>query len=396
MLAPFLCLLLTLTEPISYKIALTDGTKTTAKLTLSASPEGPVRVESDDTISTFRPYAVSGTTATVVGKLSRWEALPVRGGWKLQKPLGGVIPLDAPLLTFHDLRLFLGKRIAEREAAGKPLRFWQLGYTRERPALDLVELTADGAIPMQVGGKRVIAKRYQAKVTLGLTQKVERSTIHLGPSGELINASPPFVSSDLRAQTILAEAPSGGLVITYRLPGYTLRAEPFEGGYQVKVLVDDKAVPGSITTDLTGKPLRIENEFPGKPFVGLVESGSLNWSMDTPQIARTVLPDPDDIVLFPAQLFATSVWEKRFTTVGELHEAVLLLMHDGLPDEVTIERVADPAEGLHRYRFTSESFKADLITDGTRLRLLRRPEGSQVVSGDGEALGAAYPTLAWL
>ena len=114
MLAPFLCLLLTLTEPISYKIAFLDGTKAVAKLTLSASSEGPVRVESDDTISTFRPYAVSGATATVVGKLSRWEALPVRGGWKLQKPLGGVIPLDAPLLTFHDLRLFLGKRIAER------------------------------------------------------------------------------------------------------------------------------------------------------------------------------------------------------------------------------------------------------------------------------------------
>ena len=395
MLAPFLCLLLTLTEPISYKIAFIDGTKTAAKLTLSASPDGPVRVESNDTISTFRPYAVSGATATVAGKLSRWEALPIRGGWKLQKPLGGVIPLDAPLLTFHDLRLFLGKRIAELEVAGKPLRFWQLGYTSERPALDLVELTSDGTIPMQVGGKRVVAKRYQAKVTLGLNQKIERSTIHLGPSGELINASPPFVSADLRAQTILAEAPRGGLVMTYRLPGYTLRAEPSEGGYQVKVLVDDKAIPGSVITDLTGKPLRIENEFPGKPFVGLVESGSLNWSMDTPQISRTVLPDPDDIVLFPPQLFATAAWEKRFTSVGESHEAVLLLMHDGLPDELTIERVADPAEGLHRYRFTSESFKADFITDGTRLRLLRRPEGSQVVSGDGETLGAAFPILAW-
>ena len=393
MLAAFVCLLLT--DPFSYRIALADGTRTTAKLTLPTTAEGTVRVESDDTLSTFRPYAVSGTTAAVIGKLSRWEALPVKGGWKLQRPQGGSLPLDAPLLTFHDLRLFLGKRIDELKAAGKPLRFWQLGYAKERPGLDLVELTEAGTEPMLVSGKRVLARRFQVRVKLWLNGKTQRSTVFVGPSGELLNAAPPFVSSPLRAASLLTTMPSGALTITYRQPGYALRAEPIDSGFQIKVLVEGRAVPGSVTTDLVGKPLRIENEFPGKPFVGLVEEESLSWTLDVSQLTRTVQPDPEDLPIFPAQLFATAVWEKAFAAVGDTHTAVLLMLHEGLPDELSIERLPDPAPGLRRYKFTGEGFKADLITDGVRLRLLRLPDGSQIVASDGETLGSTIPILTW-
>ncbi len=393
MLVAFVCLLLA--DPFTYRIALADGTNTTATLTLPETPEGAVRVESDDTLSTFRPYAVSGATATVVGKLSRWEALPVKGGWTLQRPQGGALPLNAPLLTFHDLRLFLGKRIDELKAAKKPLRFWQLGYSSERPGLDLVELTEDGTLPMQVSGKRVIARRFRARVKLWLNGKTQRSTLYLGPSGELLNAGPPFVSAPLRAASLLTMMPSGALTMTYRQPGYSLRAEPTDSGYQIKVLVADQAVAGSVTTDSTGKPLRIENEFPGKPFVGQIEATSLNWTLNSPQLSRTIQLNPDDLPLFPAQLFATAVWEKAFSAVGDTHDAVVLMLHDGLPDELSIERLPDPGVGFHRYRFTGEGFKAELITDGVRLRLLRLPDGSQIVARDSESLGASISPLTW-
>lgn len=391
MLAALLCLLLA--DTISYRIRLADGTQTTARLTLPTTADGTVQVDSDDTRSVFRPYAVSGATASVVGKLTRWEALPLKGGWRLQRPQGGALPLDAPLLTFHDLRLFLGKRI--EELGDKPLRFWQLGYASERPGLDQVELTAAGTEPMVVGGKRVLAQRYRASIKLWLTGKTQRTTLYLGPSGELLRADPPFVSAPLRAAAPLSKNADGNLTMTYREPGYSLRAEPKDGGYTIRAIVEGRSLPGSVLTDATGKPLRIENDFPGKPFVGLVEAESMTWTLDAPQTARTVLPDDDDIPLFPAQLFATALWEKSFPTVGTQHEGVLLMMHDGLPDELTLERLADPATGLHRYRFTGESFKAELITDGTRLRLLRLPDGSQIVAADGEALLTTIPALAW-
>ncbi|WP_395094443.1 hypothetical protein [Armatimonas sp.] len=392
MLAAFLCLLFA--DPISYRLSLADGTRTTARLTLPTTPEGAVLVESDDTRSVFRPYAVSGATATVVGKLSRWEALPTKGGWLLQRPRGGALPLDAPLLTFHDLRLFLGKRIAEQ--GSKPLRFWQLGYASERPGLDRVDLTPYGTESVSVGGKRVIARRYRASIKLWLNGKTQRSTLYLGPSGELLRADPPFVSAPLRAASLLAKNAEGVLTITYRQPGYSLRAEPTDTGYQIKALVEGHTVAGSVLTDKTGKPLRIENDFPGKPFVGISEPEGLSWTLDAPQISRTVLPDEEDLPLFPAQLFATALWEKAFSTVGVQHSGVLMLLHDGLPDEVTIERLADPAIGLRRYRFTGETFKADLITDGTRLHLLRLADGSQIIASDGEGLLSGVPALTWL
>ncbi|MBB6051142.1 hypothetical protein [Armatimonas rosea] len=391
MLAAFLCLLLA--DPISYRISLADGTRTTARLTLPTTAEGAVQVDSDDTRSVFRPYAVSGATASVVGKLTRWEALPLKGGWRLQRPQGGALPLDAPLLTFHDLRLFLGKRI--EELGSKPLRFWQLGYASERPGLDRVELTPAGTESMVVGTKRVLAQRYRASIKLWLTGKTQRSTLYLGPSGELLRADPPFVSAPLRAASPLTKSDDGVLTMTYREPGYSLRAEPKDGGYTIRAIVDGRSLPGSVTTDSSGKPQRIENSFPGKPFVGLVEAQELSWTLDAPQTSRTILPDDDALPLFPPQLFATALWEKGFPTVGTQHDGVLLLMHDGLPDELTLERLPDPAAGLHRYRFTGDTFKAELITDGTRLRLLRLADGSQIVASDGESLLTTIPALTW-
>lgn len=391
MLVAFLSLLFT--DPIPYRLMLSDGTRTTARLTLPETAEGAVLVESDDTRSIFRPYAVSGATATVVGKLSRWEAQPTKGGWQLQRPLGGALPLDAPLLTFHDLRLFLGKRIAEQGT--KPLRFWQLGYSRERPGLDRVDLTPSGQEAVVVGGKSVLARRYRATIKLWLNGKTQRSTVYIGPSGELLRADPPFVSAPLRAASLLTKSAEGVLTMTYQQPGYSLRAEPHEKGYQIKALVGGSLIPGSVLTDRSGKPQRIENDFPGKPFVGLIEPEGLSWTLDAPQISRTVLLEEGDLPLFPAQLFATALWEKAFAVVGEQHSGVLLMLHDGLPEEVTIERLADPVAGLHRYRFTGEVFKAELITDGTRLRLLRLSDGSQIVARDGEALLSSVPTLLW-
>ena len=129
--------------------------------------------------------------------------------------------------------------------------------------------------------------------------------------------------------------------------------------------------------------------------MGLVEPDSLSWTLDVSQLTRTVQPDPEDLPIFPAQLFATAAWEKAFAAVGDTHSAVLLMLHEGLPDELSIERLPDPASGLRRYKFTGEGFKADLITDGTRLRLLRLPDGSQIVSSDGETLGSTIPILTW-
>lgn len=380
-------------DPIPYQIRLADGTQTTARLTLPETTEGTVQVESEDTRSVFRPYAVSGATATVVGKLSRWEALPLKGGWRLQRPQGGALPLDAPLLTFHDLRLFLGQRIAERK--GKPLRFWQLGYANDRPGLDLVELTPTGTEPMLLSGKRVLARRYRARIKLWLGGKTRLSTLYLGPSGELLRADPPFVSTPLRAASPLSKNADGVLTITYREPGYALRAEPTASGYTIRAIVGGEAVPGSVQTDPSGHPQRIENDFPGKPFVGLVGEEGLSWTLDAPQVTRTVLPDDETQVLFPAQLFATALWEKALPAVGDQREAVLLLMHDGLPDELTIERLADPSAGVHRYRFLGEGFKAELVTDGTRLLVLRRDDGSQIVAQGSEGLLASLPRPVW-
>ena len=40
---------------------------------------------------------------------------------------------------------------------------------------------------------------------------------------------------------------------------------------QIKAIVAGRSAPGSVLTDRSGKPQRIENDFPGKPFVGRIE-----------------------------------------------------------------------------------------------------------------------------
>lgn len=392
LVAALSALLFLTTEPLSYKVTLADGTASTARLYWGEGEKGLVRLESEDTRATWQPAALSGPTATVTGKLTRWEALPLKGGWRLQRPLGGALPLSAPLLTFHDMRLFLGKRYEELGAA--PKRFLQLGYARERPGLDLVELAPAGRETLLIGGKTVVARRLRYTAKLWLNGKTQRGTIALGPSGELLRADPPFVSTPLRAASLLTKTATGGVVLTYKQPAYSLRAEPTVGGYTIKTLVGGQALPGAVTTDPQGRPLRIENDWPGKPFVGVIGGGELAWTLASPAVSRTVLPDEGDLALFPPQLFATMEWERTFESVGVVRGGVLLLFHEGLPEEMELERLADPREGFRRYRLTGTALKADLITDGTRLHLLRFAEGGEIVGPGAESL-RSVPGLTW-
>lgn len=380
------------TDSLSYKVTLADGTQTVARVFLPESTEGTVRVESADTRSTWQPYAVSGATATVTGRLTRWEALPLKGGWRLQRPRGGALPLELPLLTFHDMRLFIGKRYDALGTA--PKRFLQLGYASERPGLDQVELAPAGTELLLLGTQRVLARRFRYTAKLWLNGKTQRGTIAVGPSGELLRADPPFVSTPLRAATLLTKTPTGALVLSYKQPAYALRAEPNDVGYTIKTIVAGRTLEGAVSTDQVGRPLLMENNWPGKPFTGRVIRDELAWTLDVPASSRTVFPDEEDIVLFPPQLFATREWERSFPTIGETRSAVLLLLHEGLPDEVALERLPDPQPNLHRYRLTGEHLKADLITDGARLLLLRFADGAQIVGPGGDAL-RSVPGLAW-
>lgn len=386
-------LLLLVPDTTTYRVTLVDGSQTNATLFLPPNGEGTVRVETADTHAMWRPVAASGPTASVTGTLTRWEALQVKGGWRLQRPVGGALPLRAPLLTFHDMRLFLGQRYDELKS--RPRRFLQLGYAEERPGLDQVELTPAGTEKVLIAGKPITARRLRFSAKLWLNGKTQRGTIAVGPSGELLRADPPFVSTPLRAASLLTKMPSGALVMTYAQPSYTLRAEPVEGGgYRIKTLVDGQALLGAVTTDAAGHPTRIENDWPGKPFVGLVEDGTLSWTLDAPSVSRTLQPEESDLVLFPPQLFATAAWEKELTAVGEKRSAILLLLHDGLPEELELERLPDPKVGLHRYRAAGDTIKADIITDGTQLRLLRFADGATIVGMGSESLTQLAP-LAW-
>jgi len=386
-------LLLLAPDTSTYRVTLVDGKQTTTTLTLPPGGEGTVRVEAEGTHAFWRPVAASGATASVTGTLTRWEALQVKGGWRLQRPVGGALSLTAPLLSFHDMRLFIGKRYEELKA--RPRRFLQLGYAAERPGLDQVELTPAGTEKVTLGGKTLTVRRLRFSAKLWLSGKTQRGTIAVGPSGELLRADPPFVSTPLRAASLLTKMPSGALVMAYAQPAYTLRAEPLaEGGYRIKTLVDGQALLGAVTTDAAGHPVRIENDWPGKPFVGIVEGEGLSWTLDAPSVTRTIVPEDGDLVLFPPQLFATAAWEKALAAVGEKRTALLLLMHDGVPEELELERLDDPRAGFHRYRLTGATIKADLISDGTQLQLLRFADGAKIVGPTGDSL-LTVPPLAW-